>query len=763
MGFRDRIRAKTGSSSRSLSSRFLDVSQWPHEQTQAASAPNEHAKDATPEDSPSFTHDVPKEDVYKLVQTTPPRSQEELKPLYRQLDADNYEIRLLVLDYERAPGNKMIFSLEYASLIDPPSYTALSYCWGDANEKRQLTIKDWGDIEVTANLAQALRYVLNLIGRGMKPDSSMNPNNSDGPSVRLWVDAICINQEDRVERSQQVRHMRQIYSRAKEVISWVSGDEIWNGTGSSAKLLDSHIKQMFNGEATVDTIRASSYHTPTKHSAEWNKWVKNGWKTMDVFFSQPYWTRVWVIQEVAVASKVRVLCGSVELPWDGIAAVLKMWKENPEIAPPNQRAFLKAVHLLDFRDRFLIKREPISLLDAMRWSYETKATDPRDKIFALLGLCHDGPTFVPVPNYKQPVEDIIADMSRAMMTFDRSLDLMCLKGTCVPDEENPKLPSWTPNWVNLWSGSFHSMTAHEAMFSDWHSNFSFNPILEGSNNKILKVKGINIGEIYQLTSPITQPGQPIFPPPPRAPWISSPGRSLEIEFATQLHRHYHNSIWKTLTMGLLPPEKDDIVSRLAGSQCFSKLWTPEVRGAVQNLALIEWIDRNAWLEYGPGKFQYSPPKYESYKLTLREWSQVERKSSSNIGGWETLARNSNNGKTQEENRVRLIETFIETLEKVLTSGMCMAVVRAQTTCFGVEVSDDDYIVMVPLSARVGDSVYLVRGSTVPMVLRYTSDTSQYRVMGGVYMCDSVKSERHTNKVRVGVDGLDPFTETLDLC
>jgi hypothetical protein len=119
-------------------------------------------------------------------------TQEEPKPLYRELDANIYEIRLLVLDYERAPGNKITCSLEYASLIDPLSYTALSYCWGDTNEKRHLTIKDWGDIEVIANLAHALRCVLNLIGSDMKPDSSMNPNNSDVPSVRLWVDAICL-------------------------------------------------------------------------------------------------------------------------------------------------------------------------------------------------------------------------------------------------------------------------------------------------------------------------------------------------------------------------------------------------------------------------------------------------------------------------------------------------------------------------------------------------------------------------------------------
>lgn len=117
-----------------------------------------------------------------------------------------------------------------------------------------------------------------------------------------------------------------------------------------------------------------------------------------------------------------------------------MWKEAPEIAPPAQRAFLKATHLAEFRDRFAAKREPISLLDAMSWSYQTLATDPRDKIFALLRLCHDGPTYVPVPNYKQPLEEIITDMSKAMMSFGRSLDLMCLKRTALQEEASPKLP-----------------------------------------------------------------------------------------------------------------------------------------------------------------------------------------------------------------------------------------------------------------------------------------------------------------------------------
>jgi hypothetical protein len=277
-----------------------------------------------------------------------------------------------------------------------------------------------------------------------------------------------------------------------------------------------------------------------------------------------------------VATKAKVLCGTCEIPWDNVATVLSRWKENPESVTLNRRAYLKAMHLVEFRDRFQVKREPISLLDAMRWSYQTEATDPRDKIFASLGLCHDGATYVPVQNYKQPLEDIIADMSRAMVSYDRSLDLMCLKGRISP-QEGGNFPSWMPNWVNLWSGSLYSMTLHEATYADWHSTFSFNPILEGSTNHILKVQGLSFGIIKHLTSEMAKVGpngQITLTPQTRAPWTSTASSPS----ASKAKIKIRDSIWKTLTMDPLSPE----ISEKVAAICFAKLWTPEGRGAVHN-------------------------------------------------------------------------------------------------------------------------------------------------------------------------------------
>jgi hypothetical protein len=126
--------------------------------------------------------------------------------------------------------------------------------------------------------------------------------------------------------------------------------------------------------------------------------------------------------------------------------------------------FLDAMHLLQFRQNFQVERKPISLLDAMKWSTRTLATDPRDKIFALLGMCHDGTAFVPIPNYKQPLETIIVEISKAMIRLNRSLDLVVLKGNQWQKKEMGTLPSWVPDWPKIWSGG---MTHQESTIQDW--------------------------------------------------------------------------------------------------------------------------------------------------------------------------------------------------------------------------------------------------------------------------------------------------------
>lgn len=156
--------------------------------------------------------------------------------------------------------------LSHANLTDKPIYDALSYMWGNATDIRQILL-DGHVWEITANLEVALRYL-----------------RKEHETLILWVDALCINQADLPERALQVQRMRNIYSSARKVLAWVG-------------------EPNEDTENAMDTIRkiATAYLTTgTFQSCE--DQLEEVWEQLKValtFLMRPYWSRVWVIQELA--------------------------------------------------------------------------------------------------------------------------------------------------------------------------------------------------------------------------------------------------------------------------------------------------------------------------------------------------------------------------------------------------------------------------------------------------------------------------------
>ena len=618
---------------------------------------------------------------------------------YRPLDFDSYEIRILTFDSEPSQRTKIACSMEHDSLIDPSPYIALSYCWGSPNTTVPILLGGC-DAHVTTNLDAALRGVLEY-------QKARRPVRSKA-LTRLWVDALCINQKDGQERSQQVRNMRQIYSKARHVIAWIGADDL------PTEIDDDHY--------AVQTWRCiERMKQRLGKPGTTIKWTEAEWMALSQFFSRPYWQRVWVIQEITVGQKVTVLYGDLDFAWEDVAELLTIMQETTAgLELPRNEAFMNAVHLLQFRDNFTVQRNPISLLDAMRWSSKTLSTDPRDKIFALLGMCHDGSTFVPVPNYKQPFEVIMADISGTMMILNKSLDLLCLRGPSWMNGEDTKMPTWVPDLSN---SSSKGMTIIERTFPHWRSTYNFNPILEGSTNQLLKVTGCLAGEIIGITSAV-RPYEKAEPLPlVRASWVLATS-SLRVEMpelskAGPYDLANRNYLWKTLTMGLL----DQKLTEATASSCFSTLWMPQGRGAIPNVNLIEWIDRNAWFRFG--------------QWTLREWTQLKGLNSPpsqpphglklDVVGRILGASTPEPvvyGHTDTD-----LQTFIEALDVVLDSKMKLAQLRSNTLP----------LCMVHPQAEVSDRIYFLRGCSIPVVLREvigTKGINKFKFIGGAYMDDA---------------------------
>jgi hypothetical protein len=197
--------------------------------------------------------------------------------LLRKLQADIAEIRLLTL----LPGSMedvVTCTVSIVSLLDLPSYEALSYVWGDESIRAPIMVNG-AETTVTTNLESALRYI----------------RLEDKDRV-IWIDALCIDQSNTLERNQQVSIMSEIYRNCSLCVAWL-GVEDEN---------ESH--------RPFDYIEAilSSDHIPVEECDGPRKCTTARAVTVRLL-KRPYWTRAWVVQESVLPNYVEFYCGTARL------------------------------------------------------------------------------------------------------------------------------------------------------------------------------------------------------------------------------------------------------------------------------------------------------------------------------------------------------------------------------------------------------------------------------------------------------------------
>jgi hypothetical protein len=223
-----------------------------------------------------------------------------MQTIYPPLDKKRSEIRLVeILSIDG--DEKVQCRLSISSLEDNPTFTALSYVWGDPKVTEDIMLND-ELFPGTTNLGAALKYV-------KAHWCSSFPDRSPG-HFRLWVDAICINQKDQNERSSQVDLMREIYSKAELVLSWLGHgiDEI-DIAFEALKAIAKETGELGSEEAGDEWLK--SYPT-------W--WAKPAeiWDAIRSFFRLPYWHRVWVFQELVLGNHILFLHGSTTLTYEDL-------------------------------------------------------------------------------------------------------------------------------------------------------------------------------------------------------------------------------------------------------------------------------------------------------------------------------------------------------------------------------------------------------------------------------------------------------------
>jgi hypothetical protein len=370
--------------------------------------------------------------------------------MYPKLNSSRKEIRLLSI---RPPINHDTLiecDLQVFDLDKAPPFDAVSYVWGDPTTTKAIRLCG-SPAPVTLNLFAALARLRHKVD-----------------IIWLWIDALCINQSNTLEKNSQILIMRHIYRRAHRVISWFGEAE--EDSGLAISLIERWADAILSTSPSLETWP----NVPAIRSAVADisrPFDKEGWAALGTIFRNVYWGRAWIIQEVLLAENCLILLGDYEIPFNKVKWCYRTWLSGHLRLPQLDQLFRSVIwdggnapvysfmrFLLDWEDAgtkapdargkivritkgYRLERLPFILKRASALS----ATDARDKIYALLGLLDVEELPIPV-DYDSTIEEAYTKATWGLIDGSGRLDILAFAGTgSLNDTRNLSLPSWVPD------------------------------------------------------------------------------------------------------------------------------------------------------------------------------------------------------------------------------------------------------------------------------------------------------------------------------
>lgn len=365
---------------------------------------------------------------------------------YTPLDADQNLVRLLHLSPASREDDAIRCRFTLALLDDKPQYEALSYVWGDINDTRSIEVEG-RSVPITANLHSALRH-LRL---------------QDQERI-LWVDALCINQSDLRERMHQVSRMSYIYGQASQVVVWLG--EGWHGSDMAMEFLRRlgedetlHLDPLLNPSVSVNGRNLGSTEL-CGHLIR--------------LFDLPWWKRTWTVQEFVLAQGLVFQCSRSLVTRDAMyMARENFWSHKDRCCPQNELdyphpelglsvagSFVQPARL-DFINK--TRDYSYSVLGAMASFCNREVTDPRDRVYGMLGLGTGEYANLVEPDYALSPELVCEAV--AIKSAERTGKLEFLSH--LFEHQNSKLPSFIPNWTGpfAWREIYENRLNYLSRFS----------------------------------------------------------------------------------------------------------------------------------------------------------------------------------------------------------------------------------------------------------------------------------------------------------
>lgn len=374
-------------------------------------------------------------------------------------------------------------------------YHALSYTWGapDFTHRIECNRKE---LMVTASLHDLLLTL-----------------RRDYASQWLWIDAICINQSDPKDKSIQVRRMSTIYRQADTVIVWLGRDDA--STEDGLRLLEK-ICQVFpssNGQ-DIRSLFLDPNTLPMPHELEKDgTFAEMGipsditaseWKAASAILDAPWFGRRWILQEITSSRRCIFKIGkhetTPEIILGGIYRFANFREFQHTLNRQQRETCSRVVTIVQLLRAQQSQWLHESLADALIETTAFQSSDPRDRVFAIVGCLQSFPDHL--VSYEKTLADVLVDVALCE-TDEEESKLSLLRGLCYVDKLHQDLPSWVPTWEfyitrSMWDTSEQDCTDVEQM-----------EMSVSRDRRTLLTKGIIFDTIVELSDPtFNQDGLP---------------------------------------------------------------------------------------------------------------------------------------------------------------------------------------------------------------------------------------------------------------
>ncbi|KAI0203332.1 HET-domain-containing protein [Astrocystis sublimbata] len=387
---------------------------------------------------------------------TDPRSPVVLAPHleFLPIDSSRGQIRLLQIAPGRT-GAPIRCSYQISAVDGDVPYQTLSYVWGAMDGNKMISVEGTA-AEVTDNLFAALTRIRH----------AAEPRH-------LWVDALCINQQDGDEKTAQVNMMHKIYANCVQCNLWMGNiDAAAIGVGE-AEALEAvegafSIARVLGAEELVDSQLPPQLASSNQRL--------HAFKALQALIKTQWWYRIWTVQEATSPRNSVVLWGPASVPWSTMTVAAERLVAN-EWPPEYEETvsdlcehgwysfFTAPILSLKFASAWIENPDPP--LD-MLWRFRHRdSTDPRDKVYVILNLVAEGTNLLPsVPSSDYTVDAAVLYRRVMLDLLYHDWGLRPLIGHRGEPKQLPNIPSWVIDWTLL---------PRELEFSSFweHNNFWF--------------------------------------------------------------------------------------------------------------------------------------------------------------------------------------------------------------------------------------------------------------------------------------------------